>query len=616
MKFDFGGYATKNNLKCSDGRTIMQDAFKECSGKTVPLVWNHLHDSPYNVLGHALLENRKDGVYAYCTLNDTEAGDTARSLVKSSDVNALSIYANHLRQNGSNVVHGDIKEVSLVLAGANPGAMIDNITIQHSDGSSEDLEDEAVFYSDSTDIESDISNDISNDISHADSEVSKENSMGNVTKDTKDTKDTADTSAKKDDPTVQDIYDSMTDEQKQVCNYLVGVALEQGEDDTDDGDESADDETAAHSDEEYDMHHNIFEGNTGDTDGSMALSHSDMNELFEDTIHDAKICGSFHDSLLAHAENDYGIKNVNILFPDATNLRDQPDILNRQQDWVSDVMNTTTHSPFARIRTTVADITEDDARAKGYIKGNKKIEEFFSVAKRETTPTTIYKKQKLDRDDVLDITSFDVVNFIRGEMRIKLNEEIARAILIGDGRSASSVDKINEQNIRPVVTDDDLFAVKVELSDTAVKAGVADYSAVVEEISKAHHLYEGSGNPMLFTSVDIHSGMSWVKDTLGRRLYPTEAELCSALRVSKIVEVPYMADFVRTDAAGKKYNVFGIKVNLSDYNVGADKGGEINNFDDFDIDYNQYKYLMETRCSGALTRPHCAEVIEKVTTTA
>ena len=621
-KHDFGGYATKNNLRCSDGRVIMRDAFKDCDGKRVPLVWNHMHNDPSNVLGHAQLENRADGVYAYCDLNDTDLGLTARSLVKNGDINSLSIYANHLTQSGSNVMHGDIKEVSLVLAGANPGAMIDNVTIEHSDGSLEESQEEAVLYCDCGIMNNDLEhsdNGHDDNTNHASTpnaeDISGESdNQGDIAMSDTNTKKTpAPASDASDGKTVGEVYDSMNDDQKAVCDYLVGVAVQQAQE----GDNSDEDVQHSDMDEDNDMNnnlsHNVFDSN--DADGGAILSHSDMDCLFADSMNDIPIFGSFKKSVIRHAST-YGITNIDVLFPDAKSVTSSPQFVSRQMGWVTDVLGSTTHTPFANISSTIADITADDARAKGYIKGNQKIEEFFSVAKRKTTPTTVYKKQKLDRDDILDITDFDVVQFMQGEMRLMLNEELARAYMIGDGRSSASQDKINEGNIRPILNDDELYAIHVNLAlaDITLADGkTLDYAKVVKAISKKGYLYEGSGSPAFYTTKSTHTEMGWIEDNIGRRLYETDATLSSALGVDRLVDVPVMEGCTRSVTVGETttvYNVIGIIVNLADYNVGTNKGGEINTFNDFDIDYNQSKYLMETRCSGALVKPHSALVIE------
>ena len=608
MKYDFGGYATRNDLRCSDGRTIRKDAFKDCDGQTVPLVWNHNHNSVEEVVGHALLENRSDGVYAYGSFNDTDNGKNAKIAVMHGDVTALSIYANKLKQKanrsgGKDVVHGIIREVSLVLAGANPGAMIDTVAIEHSDGTYEDS-DEGVIYSGEyfeVGVEklehSDEPETISKEETESeaeDTEDSVEHSEDSSNKNT----DKKEETVANEERTVKDVLDTFNEEQRTVLEYLVGMAVQDAE-----GGNS--EEMSQSFDYEGDdmMHHNVFEGGMDDE-----LMHADVDELFTTVMNDAKGYGSFRDSLLAHSA-EYGIDNIDVLFPDAQDIRQTPDFIKREMAWVATVMNGTTHTPFSRIRSKIADITADEARARGYVKGRQKVNEVISVAKRETTPQTVYKKQKLDRDDIIDITSFDVIAWLWSEMRIMLDEEIARAILIGDGRSADDNDKIKETNIRPIVNDSDLYVLKENISNAAH----ASYSALVEEISKSNKNYRGSGNPVFFCSPEVHSEMLWIKDQIGRKIYDTDAELCAALRVKEIVEVPLMADFVYK-YNGVDYWVKGIKVNLSDYSVGTDRGGAISQFEDFDIDYNQQKYLLETRLSGAMTLPQAAQVYRHIVT--
>lgn len=569
--YDFTGWATRNNLKCSDGRTIMKDAFKDNDGQTVPLVWNHQHNDASNVLGHALLENRNEGVYAYCTLNDTEAGKTAKTLIQHGDVSALSIYANKLKQQGGNVLHGAIREVSLVLAGANPGAFIDSI-IQHGEASDE----EAIIYT-GEDLElnhSDDNSDSSDDIVHAD-DNKEENEMA-------------------DDKTVKDVVDSMSEEQKTVLYALVGQALEHAGAGND-------------SEEDNNMKHNVFEND--EMNENETLSHDAMETI----VNDAKRYGSMKESFLAHAE-DYGITNLEWLFPEAKSLNNPPEFIKRDTTWVSKLMNGTKHTPFSRIKSMFANITEDEARAKGYMKGKLKKEEVFSLLKRTTTPTTIYKKQKMDRDDVIDITDFDVIAWLKGEMRMMLDEEIARAVLIGDGRLTSDDDKINEQNIRPIWTDEELYTIQVVL-DGITASNTADERAVafIRSAIKARKDYKGSGNPTLFTTEDLLTDLLLLEDKMGRPLYESVDKLATKLRVKEIVTVPVMEGLQRDGKgtySGKKLNLMGIIVNPADYNIGADKGGAVNMFDDFDIDYNQQKYLIETRCSGALVKPYSAIAIE------
>ena len=563
-KFDFSGWATKVNLKCSDGRTIMKDAFKDDDGKSVPLVWNHQHNDPTNVLGHALLQNRDEGVYAYCTFNDSEAGKTGKLLVQHGDVCALSIWANQLKQNLNNVVHGNIREVSLVLAGANPGAFIDSI-IMHGQESDE----EAIIYTGEDIV-----------ISHGDDKEDKK---------VEETEKKIETGKEE---TVADVFNTLSEKQKNVVYAIIGQALEEGE--------GSDDE------EEYEggkeMKHNIFDQTEEKQDD--VLSHDAMNTI----ISDGKRFGSLKESFLAHAD-EYGIKQIDYLFPEVKSLNNPPEFIKRETGWVSTVMNGVHRTPFSRIKSSFADITADEARAKGYIKGNLKKEEVFTLLKRSTTPTTIYKKQKLDRDDIIDITDFDVVTWLKTEMRMMLDEEIARAILIGDGRLSSSDDKINEQNIRPIVNDSELYTVRVSVTVAANATSDDKAKAMIRAAVKARKNYKGSGNPTFFTTEDWLTDALLLEDTMGHRLYKNESDVAAAMRVSNIVTVPVMEGAKGPDGG----DLIGIIVNLNDYNVGADKGGAINMFDDFDIDYNQQKYLIETRCSGALTKPYSALVLELAT---
>ena len=571
-RFDFSGWATRNNLKCSDGRTIRKDAFKDNNGQKVPLVWNHQHNEPFNVLGHALLENREEGVYAYCAFNDTEAGQNAKRLVEHGDVSALSIYANQLKQHGGDVIHGSIREVSLVLAGANPGAFIDSI-ICHGEESDE----EAIIYT---------GEDIS--LSHADNEEIKEE---------KPMEDTKKVENKTDNKTVKDVFDTLTEEQKTVVYALIGQALESAGV-TDENDENDDEE-------DNNMKHNVF-----DQDDMMkgnVLSHSDMEEIFSD----AKRAGSLKEAFLAHNAT-YGIDQIDTLFPEPKSMNTPPEFIKRDTNWVAGVINGVHHTPFSRIKSMFANITEDEARAKGYIKGKLKKEEVFTLLKRTTTPTTIYKKQKLDRDDIIDITDFDVVAWIKSEMRMMLDEEIARAILVGDGRLTSDDDHINEANIRPIWKDDDLYTIKTKITVDASATDDDKAKAVIKAAVKSRKDYKGSGNPVLYTTEDFLTNCLLLEDTQGHRLYKSEQDVATAMRVSRIVTVPVMENLSRTDSESKTRNLVGIIVNLNDYNVGADKGGAVNMFDDFDIDYNQQKYLMETRCSGALIRPYSAIALEMV----
>lgn len=578
-KYDFSGWATRANLKCSDGRTIMKDAFKDCDGQTVPLVWNHQHNDPLNVLGHALLENRDEGVYAYASFNDTELGREAKKMVEHGDVTALSIYANKLKQQGGNVLHGAIREVSLVLAGANPGAYIDSV-MSHGEESDE----EAVIFT-GEDIE----------MYHAE-EKKDEEKKGEKEPMAEEAKKPE--SAENNDKTVKEVFDSLNEEQKTVVYAIIGQALE----DAGAGENKSEENK---SEGEENMKHNVFENDTKDNtlihkDNGEALTHSDVAAVFAD----AKRYGSLKDSALAH-----GITNIDYLFPEAQTVGDVPGLISRDMDWVAKFMGKTHKSPFSRIKSIFANITEDEARAKGYIKGNLKTEEVFSLLKRSTTPTTIYKKQKLDRDDILDITDFDVVNYIKAEMRTMLDEEIARAALVGDGRLGSSDDKINEDNIRPIWTDSDLYTIKTEVSFEANATADQKAKAFIRAAVKARKNYKGSGNPILYTTEDQLTDCLLLEDSMGRVIYETVDKLKTALRVSDIVTVPVMEGLSRTSGADTM-NLMGIIVNPADYNMGADKGGAVNMFDDFDIDYNQQKYLIETRCSGALTKPYSAIVLE------
>lgn len=561
MEYDFSGWATRNNLKCSDGRVILKDAFKSNDGETVPLVWNHQHNDAFNVLGHALLENRDSGVYAYCTFNDTESGKNAKLLVEHGDVSALSIYANKLKQQGSNVLHGEIREVSLVLAGANPGAFIDSI-ISHGEESDE----EAIIYTGEY-IRLKHSDDKEDD------ETAKEKTNMEKKKN-------------ENEETVEDVFNTLTEKQKKVVYALIGQALE----DAQGGDNDDEDEDGGKN-----MKHNIFD-NDEHYQGDV-ISHAEMTAV----IADAKRYGSMKDSAIAH-----GIEDIEYLFPDAHNLDTPPEFIKRDMGWVTKVMNGVHHTPFSRIKSMFADITEDEARAKGYIKGNLKKDEVFSLLKRTTTPTTVYKKQKLDRDDVVDITDFDVVAWLKTEMRMMLDEELARAFLITDGRLSSSDDKINEQNIRPIAYDDDLYTIKAEVEITSAATAEQKAKAFIRKVIKARKDYKGSGEPTLYTTEDMLTDCLLIEDTTGRLIYDSVQKLASVLRVKEIVTVPVMEGAHGANGG----DLLGIIVNLSDYNVGADKGGAVNMFDDFDIDYNAQKYLIETRCSGALVKPYSAIAVE------
>ena len=565
--YDFSGWATRNDLQCADGRVIRRDAFKDCDGIKVPLVWNHDHATATNILGHALLENRKDGVYTYGWFNETEKGQIAKELVSHGDITWLSIYANKLKQVGHDVVHGAIREVSLVLAGANPGAKIEE-TMVHSEDS--EFGDEGVIYtgepiqlyhSEEAEEETEEA------LKHADSKQDEGEE-------------------KMKEETVQDVVDSMTDKQRRVMYALIGMAADKKET------ENEDDK------EETEVKHNIFE--TDEAQGN-TLSHSEMQTI----ISDAKRYGSMKDSFMAHAA-EYGIESIDMLFPEPKTMNNPPEFISREMPWVSKVMSGVHHTPFSRIKSVFADITEDDARARGYIKGNLKKDEVFTLLKRTTTPTTVYKKQKLDRDDAIDITDFGVIAWLKSEMRMMLDEELARAILIGDGRLSSSDDKINEGNIRPIVSDADLYTIKKKVTVKTSATDPEKAKAFIRMAVKARKEYKGSGSPTLFTTEDWLTECLLLEDTTGRRLYADENALRSAMRVSGIVPVPVM-EGVKGPGSG---DLMGIIVNLNDYNVGADKGGAVSMFDDFDIDYNQMKYLIETRCSGALIKPYSAIVLE------
>lgn len=632
-EYDFSGYATKNDLKCADGRVIRRDAFKDNDGTAVPLVWQHVHDNPMNVIGHAVLENRADGVYAYCKLNGTEPAKHAKTLVKHGDVNAMSIFANRLVQKGSDVIHGVIREISLVLAGANPGAYIEQDSITHSDGSVAylDGESEAVIHCDTLintmpnfkSIQEDRNSMVVEPIiQHADEKNqngSKEeessdetiqdvfNSMteeqknvvyylvaqaaGEADDEDEDEMQHADDS--NDGPTIEDIFNSMTEKQKNVAYYLIGQAAE-------DNDEEDIEEITEES--ETTMKHNVFEG----FDDENVISHDDMMAAIEDT----KRYGSMKDSFIAH-----GIEQIDILFPEAKSVSPTPDMITRPMGWVSEVWNGLKKSPFSRIKSVAANLTKDEARAKGYIKGKKKIEEQFGLLKRITTPQTVYKKQALDRDDIIDITDFDVVAWLKAEMRMMLDEELARAVLVGDGRSIGDEDKINEQNIRPIYQDDDLYTIHYTV-DTSKATDDNEISQIlVDSAVRARKEYRGSGNPAFYASTDVINDMLLARDKIGHRLYGNETELAAALRVSKIVEVPILEGIIRTDEEKNKHELLGLIVNLNDYTVGTDRGGEVNFFDDFDIDYNKEKYLLETRFTGTLTKPYSAIALERTPST-
>jgi phage head maturation protease/uncharacterized protein (UPF0297 family) len=626
--YDFSGWATRANLLCSDGRIIREDAFKHCDGLTVPLVWNHRHNDPNEVLGHALLENRKDGVYAYCTFNDTESGQTAKLLVQHGDVNQLSIYANKLKQQGCNVIHGAIREVSLVLAGANPGAYIESV-MMHGD----ECDEEAIVFTGEfiENIEP---------LFHADTEKKGEPEMAEETKKANAENDSEET--------VADVFDTLSEKQKTVVYAMIGQALEDAANEKSENSEKEEEEEVKHADSDdseetvadvfntlsekqktvvyamigqaledaenekvehseggaNEMKHNVFEQETTTMDE--VLTHSEMAAIFED----AKRCGSLREAVIAH-----GIEDIDVLFPDNKAINNEPGFIKRNDDWVAKVLGGVHHTPFSRIKSVFADVTKEQARAKGYTKGNLKVEEVFKLLKRVTNPTTVYKKQKLDRDDMLDINDFNILPWLKGELRMMLNEELARAVLIGDGRDPveEADDKIDEECIRPIWKMEDLFTVKVAVAHAAGATDDEKANAFIKACVKSRKNYQGSGNPSMFMSEDMLSNCLLLEDKNGRVIYDTVEKLAARLRVREIIPVPVMENVTRTDDdTSKVYTLAGIYVNLQDYNVGTDKGGEINMFDDFDIDYNQHKYLMETRCSGSLTRPHSAVAIEFV----
>lgn len=572
-KFDFSGWATRVDIKCKDGRVIRRDAFKDNHNTSVPLVWQHLHSEPENILGHAMLENREEGVYAYCTLNSTSSGQQAKALVEHGDITFLSIYANDLVQKNKDVLHGNIREVSLVLAGANPGALIDNISVAHSDGDTDILEDEAVIYTDS-------------EIEIPEKETAKEDAV---------------LAHAEGEETIGDIFESFTEDQKNVVYAIVAQLIEDGSISQSAIDENEEDEDGG----EEVMKHNVFETQeTGGRRPRVKLTDEQWNEI----RHDAMRLGSLKAAVIQHA-GTYGIDNIDYLFPDAQAVTNQPTFIARDMAWVRGVISGARHTPFSRIKSLHADITVETARALGYVTGNLKKEEVFGLLRRITTPTTIYKKQKLDRDDIVDITDFNVVAWLKSEMRVMLDEEIARAVLLGDGRDpvADADDKIDETCIRPIWTDADMYAHHILVLQAD---GVDD---IMDKMILARENYKGSGNPTFYTTTSFLTSMLLLKDTVGRRLYPTQRELESTLRVKEIVEVPVMSALSRTITGAPDFDVdlIGIFVNMSDYTMGADKGGEISFFDDFDIDYNQYKYLLEGRMSGALVVPKSAIVVEQ-----
>ena len=585
--YDFGGWATRNNIQCSDGRTIMKDAFKQNDGQKVPLVWNHQHNDPSEVLGHALLENREDGVYAYCKFNNTESGQTAKSLVMNGDVDKLSIYANKLKSQMNNVIHGCIREVSLVLAGANPGAYIDSVIV-HGEGT--EAEEEVIIYNDGeislSEDETDISEETPEDgeIEHSD-DANKEKEDSTKMEDDKKEK------------TVQDIIDTMNDEQKEAMYAIVGQALE---DQANGNGDNADEEDGG----EEDMKHNVFDNDNNDE----VLQHSG---IIAEAMADGKKYGSLRESFLQHAAIN-NIENLDKLFPDATELYKEPYMIEKDNSWVAKVMNAVKHTPFSRVKTTFGRMNEETARAKGYIKGNKKANIALSVLNRVTTPTTVYIKNEIDRDDVVDITDFDVVAWQKREMRKQLDKELALAMLLGDGRDVSDQNKINEQNIRPVISDDAMYTIKYTVTKgkdyTQEGNSYSDNDSrtkgIIRAAIRSRKDYKGSGTPTFFTTEDVLTDMLLIEDQNGRRIYNNINDLATALRCKEIVTIPEM------EAEAYK-DIYGIIVNMADYTAGADKGGSVNMFDDFDIDYNQMKYLIETRMSGALTVPYSAIVLKK-----
>lgn len=586
--YDFSGWATKANVKCFDGLTIAPNAFKDCDGKVVPVVWNHDHSAPESVLGHALLQNRKEGVYAYVKLNDTSSGQTAKACVDNGDIDAMSIYANGIQKTGRTVMHGMIKELSLVIAGCNPGALIDEVVKHTADGSETDSS-EAYIYTDSgLSLKHGLDPD---DNPLEDETLEHSDDSSETDKDKKGESKMADANEK----TVKEVFDTLTEEQKNVVYAIIGSALDEGK-----GGES---DNKGDGKEDNTMHH-CFENDNGGT----VLKHSldDINGIIATASKHGTLRDAFLDAGITGDELAHSIENMDYLFPDDHNLDTVPRIVDRDQTWVDKVMNSVHHVPFARVKVMFADLTEDDARAKGYIKGNYKKEQVFKLLKRSTTPTTVYKKQRFDRDDIVDMSTMDVVGFVKKEQRGKLNEELGMAFLIGDGRDDASDDKINELNIRPIFNDDDFYTIKVVVQPGTNANEDAKAKATIKSIIKARKEYKGSGSPTFYTTDDVLTDMLLLEDGIGHPLYADEAALARKLRVKEIVTVPRMEG--RKGAKGG--DLLGIVVNLADYTVGADKGGEVNMFDDFNIDYNQLIYLIETRCSGAMTTPYGAMAIE------
>lgn len=600
--YDFGGWATRNNIKCSDGRTILKDAFKQNDGQKVPLVWNHQHNDPSEVLGHALLENREDGVYAYCKFNDTESGQTAKSLVHNGDVDKLSIYANKLKTQMNNVMHGCIREVSLVLAGANPGAYIDSIIV-HGEGA--DAEEEGVIY---TDEEIEIANESDNkseenkeeneDTSNDLNNKKEDNTDMDKEQEKKEEKELQHADSDNNEKTVQEVLDTLNEEQKTAVYAIIGQAVEDAKNGKLDEDEE-------NNEGEEDMKHNVFDS---DKENDEVLQHS---EILASAIEDAKKYGSLRESVIEHAAIN-NITDIGKLFPDATALNKEPIMIEKDQTWVGKIMNAVKHTPFSRVKVTFGRMTEPQARAKGYIKGNKKVNIQMAALNRVVTPTTVYIKNEIDRDDVIDITDFDVVAWQKREMRKELDKELALAAILGDGRDISDQNKINEQNIIPIVKDVDTFTIKYTITEgkdykqtgNSQSDNDSFTKGIVRAALRSRKEYKGSGTPTFFTTEDYLTDMLLIEDQNGRRIYESIAQLALALRVKEIVTIPEMEQEAYND-------IVGVIVNMADYTMGADKGGSVNMFDDFDIDYNQMKYLMETRCSGALTVPYSAIVLKK-----
>ena len=605
-KFDFSGWATRNDIKCADGLTIRQDAFADCDGKQVPLVYMHNHQDPENVLGHALLENRDDGVYCYGSFNDTEKGQMAKALVAHGDITSLSIFANNLSKKGQDVLHGVIREVSLVLAGANPGATIDFPVLQHADGSFGDLiEDEAIIsYKQPLSMSDELSHMLDEDPEDENEDEEENDEVDEeLEEEEKEDEEVSHAASDEDDPTVDEVMKTFNDDQREVLEGMMALAYQQGVEDA--SGKSEEEEVVEQSDikeGETVMHKNLFEKETADE----VLCHGVALDEMKATFKDFQREGSLKNAAIAH-----GIENIDWLFPEAKAASATPTFIKRDTGWVSGVLNGVHHTPYSRIKSIFADITGEEARARGYVKDNYKEEEVISLLRRSTTPQTIYKKQKFDRDDLIDITDFDVVAWIKAEMRLMLDEEIARAILVGDGRLASSPDKIQEDHIRPIWKEADLFSVKVKVTYAAGADDNAKAQANIKALIKNRKFYKGSGNPKFYTTEDVLADMLLITDTTGRFIYESVQTLANKLRVSEIVTVPVMDNLTRLDATDSKtYQLLGIMVNLQDYNVGADKGGAVNMFDDFDIDYNKEVYLIETRCSGALTVPYSALVLE------